>query len=240
MPKVSYNKRSKIIEASSTFDMLLNENNLERKETEHGIIVLLTKKNAEIIEKLVQNDDAYFPFSQIIFSHFGIDKVKTDSDKALFAVLIEIDRENSTNAWRYHRENFYKLISFIKCPFMQFFERLENGDKTLPDAIAKACGSCLKSFSSKVCKYLCDYAFHKDHYYINDTVVRRMLLFYLDFYNVEHTELKSSTDVDNLSYQELYGWLSKLHNARNEEYGDTITKNELDLIIWYCYKSLMN
>ncbi len=220
--------------------MLLNENNLKRKKTEHGIIVLLTKKNAEIIEKLVQNDDAYFPFSQIIFSHFGIDKVKTDSDKALFAVLIEIDRENSTNAWRYYRENFYKLISYIKSPDVGFFNKLEAGDKTLPDAITKACGSCLKSFSSKVCKYLCDYAFHKDHYYINDTVVRRMLLFYLDFYNIKHAELKSSTDVDNLSYQELYDWLAKLHNARNEEYGDTITKNELDLIIWYCYKSLMN
>ena len=64
-----------------------------------------------------------------------------------------------------------------------------------------------------------------------------MLLFYLDYYGVEHSELKSIEKANNLTYTELYCWLKKLHNARDNKHNDKITKSELDHILWYCYKS---
>ena len=235
MPKIRYSNRGKVIEDSNFFEEFVSTNKLavDRK------IVLLTKQNAEIVEELICNDDDYFPFSQILFNHYGIDQIRNNTNKSLFAVVREIDRDNSTNVWRYKtsRDSFNIMIAYIADPKNYFFSRLENGETDLPDRIVTECGSGLKSLSSKVCKYLCEFAFQKDNYYINDSIVRHILLFYLDFYKVEHPEIKSSNAVDKMDYKMLYGWLSKLHNARNKEYKDEITRNELDHILWYCYKS---
>lgn len=235
MPKIRYSNRGQVIEDSSDFNKFVSDNGLtvDRK------IVLLTKQNAEIVENLIRNDDDYFPFSQKLFNYYGINQIKDNTGKSLFAVVREIDRDNSTNVWRYrtNRDSFKKMISYIADPKTDFFGRLEKGETSLPDSITRQCGAGLKSLSSKVCKYLCDFAFQKDNYYINDSIVRHVLLFYLDFYNVDHPELKSSHAVDKIDYQTLYSWLSKLHKARNEAYKDEMTKNELDHILWYCYKS---
>ncbi|MBR2590206.1 MAG: hypothetical protein IKE65_04710 [Clostridia bacterium] len=234
MAKIRYSSKEKVIEESDSFIKFVSENDLIVEDK----IILLTKENAKIVEKLIRNDDDYFPFSQKIFDYYGLDQVKNNSNKALFAVIREIDRDNSTNVWRYktNRDSFYKMVSYITAPENDFFVKLEKGETELPDSINQ-CGSGLKSLSSKVCKYLCDFAFKKDNYYINDSIVRRMLLFYLDYYNIEHSELKSSCQVDQLDYKTLHNWLLQLHSARNTKYNDEITKSELDHILWYCYKS---
>lgn len=238
MGKIRY-KRGQTIETSSDFNKLVLENGLAVENN----IVLLTKQNAKIIEELIRGDDNYFPFSQMLFNYlsscYGIDKIKDNFEKSLFAVVREIDRDNSTNVWRYdkNRNSFNKMISYITARENDFFGRLEKGEAELPDDITKQCGPGVKSLSSKVCKYLCEFIFKKDNYYINDSIVRHVLLFYLDFYSVEHPNLKSSHAVDKMDYQTLYSWLSQLHKARNEVYKDEITKNELDHILWYCYKS---
>lgn len=234
-PTIKYSNGKTIIEDSDTFHALIKNHHLSTENR----IVLLTKDNAEKIGHLVQQDDDYFPFSRILFDHYGLDKIKTDEDRALFAVARELDRDNSTNIWRYktHQESFYKMISYIK-ETKNFFDRLELGDISLPDEIVTNCGPGLKSLSSKICKYLCEFAFpEKDHYYINDSFVRRMLLPYLDHYSVKHPNIGSSYAVDEMTYKQLHGWLEKLHQARNEKYNDSITKTELDHILWYCYKS---
>ena len=129
------------------------------------------------------------------------------------------------------------MISFISNPKNHFFDRLKSGDTELPDCIVQECGNGLKSLSSKICKYLCEFAFHKDNYYINDSFVRHILLFYLDYYEIKHQELKSCNDIDHLDYIGLHRWLSALHTKKKQKYKDTITKSELDHILWYCYKS---
>lgn len=234
-PTIKYINGKLIVEDSDKFHALIENNHLS---TENNI-VLLTKDNAEKVERLFQQDDDYFPFSRKLFDHYGLDKVKTDEDRALFAVARELDRDNSTNVWRYKRnpESFYNMVSYIK-ENKNFFDRLEQGDPTLPDEIVTNCGPGLKSLSSKICKYLCEFAFpEKDHYYINDSYVRRMMLPYLDHYLVEHPDIGSSYAVDKMTYKELYKWLTKLHKARDEKYNDHITKTQLDCILWYCYKS---
>ena len=57
------------------------------------------------------------------------------------------------------------------------------------------------------------------------------------YYEIKHQELKSCNDIDHLDYIGLHRWLSALHTSRNQKYKDTITKSELDHILWYCYKS---
>lgn len=235
MAKIKYGNRGQIIEDSEEFSKLIETNNL----SVDGKIVLLTKENAVIIEELIKNDDDYFPFSQLIFNHFGIDKIKNNTERSLLGIIREIDRDNRTNVWRYkkNRNSFYTMIEYISNPSNRFFDRLESGDIKLPDEIVECCGTGLKSLSSKICKYLSEFAFEKDDYYINDSFVRHVLLFYLDYYGVEHLEINSSNAVDTLDYKSLYDWLSKLHNARDRKHGDIITKSELDHILWYCYKS---
>ena len=129
------------------------------------------------------------------------------------------------------------MIEYISDPDNNFFERLEEGDDSLPDKILHECDAGFKSLSSKICKYLCEYYCEKDNYYINDSFIRAMLLFYLDYYEVEHTEVISIGKVNSMSYKELHGWLTKLHEASNKKHQCKITKSELDHILWYCYKS---
>lgn len=212
---------------------------MEVEEYGENTIVLLTKNNASKIEEQIKRDDDYFPFSKAIFDYYGKNKIMRNDERSLFAVIREIDRDNSTNVWRYktNRESFYGMISYIEKSENKFFSKLEEGDCKLPDDIVNKCGTAVKSLSSKVCKYLSEFIYAKDNFYINDKVIRHMLLFYLDYYGVEHSELKSNHSVDSLTYVELYKWLEKLHIARNQKYKDTITKSELDHILWYCYKS---
>lgn len=194
MSEIRYSSRGQKIEDSDIFDRFIQKSNL----SVDGKIVLLSRDNAEIIETLIKNDDDYFPFSKVIFECFGIDKIRNNIDNSLFAVAREIDRDNSTNVWRYNnRDDFYSMIQFILNPESNFFDRLERGDIALPDEIVEQCGSRVKSLSSKICKYLSEFAFQKDDYYINDSVVRHILLFYLDYYDIKHPNIKSIDAVNS-------------------------------------------
>ena len=234
--KLIYTTRKKHIEASSDFKNFIAEHKLETDTTPDGEIVLLTRQNADIVEKLIASDDNYFPFSRELFNYYKLPKIKNPNDKALFAVLREIDRDNSTNVWRYgqNRDSLYAVCNYIHDPKNKFFGKLKAGYRSLPDDIAK-CGKGLKSFSSKVCKYLCEFAYGKDNYYINDSVVRRVLLFYLDYYKVDHSKINSILKVDD-PYVDLFDLLEKLRNKANTKHGGKITRSELDHILWYCYK----
>ncbi len=236
MPKnIKYSSRGCCIEPTSDFSNLCDKHNLNID----GKIVLLTRNNADVIEKLLKDDNTYIPFAKIVFDSFEKNAVMENKNKALFIVAREIDRDNNTNAWRYNKnhDSFNNMIKYISNKNNKFFERLNSGDQTLPDDIVEKCGTGVKSLSSKICKYLCEYIYNKDNFYINDSVVRNMLLFYLDYYGVKHPKLKSIYGVDNLKYSDYYELLSKLHTERNSKHKDSITKSELDHIIWYCYKS---
>lgn len=222
---------------------LVDNNHLDFDEQRN--IVKLTKANSIIIEKLILNDDNYFPFSKIIYDYYEKNKVQKNIDNALFAVVREIDRDNSTNVWRYkeNRTNFNKAISYMSNPQNNFFIRLEKGEISLPDELVDICTTGLKSLSSKICKYLSEWMFpNKDSYYINDKFVRRTVLFYLDYYDLEKKvndkSIKSSRQVDDLSYESLFYLLDELRKKASYTHKDGgLTKSELDHILWYCYKS---
>ena len=241
--KLYYSNKSNVIHAiTPELKDLIDDYKLDFDPNKN--IVLLTKNNAKKIENLIQHDPNYFPFSKIIFDSFTVNDIKINNNNALFAVIREIDRDSNTNVWRYNnRSSFFEIINYIIDPKNDFFIKLDKGDIKLPDLICKKCGTGIKSLSSKVCKYLSEFMYKKDNYYINDTYIRRALLFYLDYYGENRqksngTILATSWKVYNLSYKELFLLLEKLNNARNKKHNDgQMTKNELDHIIWYCYKS---
>ena len=115
----------------------------------------------------------------------------------------------------------------------------KKGERKLPDELVKYCGKRVKSLSSKICKYLSELIYRKDNYYIYDKYIRHALPFYLDYYGISHNFNKSKDiNINKLSYEDLYKRLEELRDKINRSYRNTITKNELDHIIWYCYKSL--
>lgn len=240
-PKIKYSSRGTAFPQPNEFVLLIKKLNTDLYTTSFKTkvrIVELTRKNADTIEGLIQKDDTYLPFSEWISDHFGANAIMTDRD-ALFAVAREVDRDNSTNAWRYkkNRTAFNNMIEYIFDPSNNFFNRLNSGDETLPDEIVEQCGSGVKSLSSKLCHHLSNYLFGKDNYYKNDSVVRSMLLFYLDYYGIDHKSIKSINAVDNLTYNDYHNLLDELMYARNNMHNGTISRSELDHIIWYCYKS---
>ena len=245
MNMIKYSSKSQSISPTPIFLDLCQTNNLDMGGFNQQI-VLLTKNNSNIVENLIQNDDTYIPFAKIIFDSFNQNgfmraiRTNNNKDNPLFIVAREIDRDNNTNAWRYqkNRKSFMKMINYIKNPKNKFFDRLDSGDTDLPDDIVKNCGTALKSLSSKICQHLCEYIYQKDNYYKNDSKVRNMLLFYLDCYGIRHNKIKSIGDVNKLTYRDYHNLLDELMDARNNIYNDgTISRSELDHIIWYCYKS---
>ena len=245
---LKYDNKNSVIKTNSLFDDLIKTNKLSVDKN----IVLLTKENANKIENLISKDDNYYPFFPKIFKSFNFNDIQENKDRALFACIREIDRDNSTNAWKYNnkKESFYEIIKYIQNPSNKFWEDLKNGEKNLPNKLLDASenkensnNKGLKSLASKICKYLSDEtskinkSYKFDCYYINDRIVRGVLLFYLDYYIIEHNNIKTAHKLQNIDYCELFDLLESLNNSAAKKHGNKLTKNELDHILWYCYKS---
>ncbi len=244
--ELKYNKNKKrtiITKVSPVLKKLIDDYKLGN----HNNIILLTRDNADTIEGIIKKDPNYFGFSKIIYQkHYNDFKNNADiwanRDGSLFALLRILDVDNSTNVWRYKykRDNFNKMLNYMIEPKNEFFTKLEKGDVNLPDILSsnEVGGTAVKSFSSKVCHYICIEAFGLDLYYKNDKFIRAALPFYLDEYAVKHN-IKSKGKVDSFNYKELHETLESLLDAANKKHKNNpkITKGELDHIIWYCYKS---
>ena len=255
--KLSYDKNNKKIDKLS-YELKKLVKNCELKH-DHNI-VLLNKKNADKIKEEINKDDYYIPFARILYNHYtnnnkAIDEfINNNKERVkdpIFIVMREIDRDNNTNVWRYKdkRGNFIKIYEYIKDKNNKFFEELKAKKQDLPDKLTEISDIGIKSLSSKICKYLCEYIYDEDGYFINDKYIRHALPFYLEYYQIEFPKIinkegkkvtiESSKDCDKLTYKDLFDSLNKLLTKVNEKVKeeDKITKNELDSIIWYSYKS---
>ena len=236
--KLKYSKNQPTIEKiTDDLSSLVTANNLDF-DSQYNI-VKLTKHNTNIIGNLMLHDDDCIQFAEIIFKSFSKDDIIKNNNKSLICVLRELDRDKNTNVWRYkkNRDGIYAILDYIVDPRNSFFDRLCKGDVNLPDDLVKVGGTRIKSFASKVCKYLSIYMFDKDNYYINDSYIRQALLYYLDYYNADKfitdgKELTNGSQINNLTYKELYNLLEQLRYK-----SENLTRDEIDHIIWYCYRS---
>lgn len=212
-------------------------------------LVRLTKGNSKIIETALKEDDGYFDFSRIVFEYLTIKEGKNrfpyESKSAWIKLIRMIDLVNYTQVWRFRRGSIESIVSFITDPQNKFVSRLKAGDIKLVDEMTKKIAieqnADIKSLPSKICKYVSEYSNPEcgDKYFINDYYIRSMLPYYLDYYKVDyrHIELDKKSVRESLSYEELFNLMDALLNKVNEQEKERLTKNELDHIIWYCYKS---
>ena len=128
---------------------------------ETTFIVHLTTNNVDKIINYIKTDNSYIPFARYIFERFklsfgNIVDIQRNRDNSLLAILIEIDRDNSTQVWRYKykRDAMLKFIEFILNEDNEFFVLLLNGDSILVDDLINYCGTTLVSFASKSCTQL--------------------------------------------------------------------------------------
>lgn len=178
-------------------------------------IILLTKNNAEEIEKAIKEDENYkYSFFEHLFFQYAekADKsediknsIKQIPEDKLIYMLKAIDLDNSTNVWRYksRRDGLKKMAKYIMNSENNFFGRLNEGEdeskKSLQEELEK-CGIGLRSISSKICKYFEEYIYHIDDiknkklydnkFYISDRYVRHVLPFYLKEYNIPFPKKK--------------------------------------------------
>lgn len=205
----------------------------------NSFVVELTKSNSAIIEADLKANPSYnLLFTKKMFEYYRLSNggVFPEYNKdAILDLIVMIDYENSTNIWRYKDKRDYinKMVDYIINPSNNFWQRLDKGDVSLVDdlnpEVDKIKGP--RSLSSKVCKYLSEMKYSKHNYYINDTVVRHVLPYYLNYFGLPMTN-KTRTYFDNISYSDLFGYL----DAINNHLGNVLNRDEIDRIMWYCYR----
>lgn len=163
---------------------------------------------------------------------------------AVLAVVLAIDEDNSTFDARVHRSvacNFF--TDYILNPANTFVADL-NGSyaavKSLPDKMVAAfLASSIPgryralSLASKICKYLHEWCYGCDKFFIYDSVVRKMLPFYLDYFHVPHPAFNNATDFNHISYSQFYDFMNSIYSHCST----AMAKSELDHIMWYCYRN---
>ncbi len=214
-------------------------------DVDQEYVVLITKQNANTCKK--RNDMYDAKFTKKIYEYY---KMKNKSLKLTGAnaevpvldMIIMIDYENSANIWRFKNKRHYihSMVQFIINDKNHFWDRLGNGDVELVDELVQSCGvgekKGPKSLASKICKYLSEIIYSKDNYYINDSVIRSVLPYYLNYYKLQTTS-NSKNFFDNLSYAELFNLLEKIkveQEKKSENKG--LTRADIDTIMWYCYR----
>ena len=235
------------IETTSEFESLLNKSVSTYKKPCN--LVKLSLDNSIIVKNVINEDDRYrFLFSKIVFDScckFNDEtkemEFKRDKDSYI-AVLKMIDIDNSTLVYRFHKNDFYNIINFIMNDEDKFYARLKDDDITLVDDLTNVCSKNLISFCSKVCKFLNQRIFNHDGYYIYDYYVSTIAYHYLDYYKIFKPEKYASLDIkksflNDKNYQHFHFILSKIHEFRDNEFKDQISKHDLDQIMWYCYRS---
>lgn len=240
-PKIKYGSQ---LQLDNVLDSLVTQNNIEMDRMNN--LVKLTKSNSRIIEDLIRNDYGYIPFAYMIYNQLCSENRGSfpNTTYAWTALVRIIDLDNSTQVWRFHRPVFHKIIDYVVDPSNNFIDRLSRGEVSLVDEIKNSMQSVdIKSLPSKICKYTSEYMNFGDNYFINDYYVRNMLPFYLDYYRVDWrnicdgNRLATKTHREALPYQVLHSLLNALLEKVNENEQEQLTKNELDHIIWYCYKN---
>lgn len=205
-----------------------NDIKVSNFDLDENYMFALTKNNSDKAQKCIDKNSRYTatPSYQKYYNKQG--KRLEDYTQNEFEEIIRyIARSNST---RTPNTNVKVLAGYIFGKKHEFLKRLKSGDVSIVYEISKLNGfsRCEKSLASKVCNYLCVLEYNKSNFPINDAVVRRILPYYLKYYDIPC----KSKNLDNCSYQEFTSLIEKIVDKLPEK----MTYSEIDRIIWYCYK----
>lgn len=188
----------------------------------------LTKENAKKSRNLIESDSKYGESSYKKYYEYLDKKLEDYSKEEIKMILKEIASSNSTHT---SNINIDILSDYIFNNKKNFLFKLESGNAELVDEISFIDGFIRreKSFASKVCSYLCELEFGKSNFAVNDSVVRTMLPYYLNYFGIAKV---TSKKLGNCSYKDFIGYIDKIKNKLKEN----LSFEEIDNIIWYCYK----
>lgn len=230
--------------------------------TYHGLTLYpcglaeLTSSNSGIVEGLIPTGlrqhstgrplaNPYPPLAAKVFAdrkaaNGGVFNFSSYAD--VYAVVCQIEKDNSTGDFRYHHGVACDFIAnYILANRASFLANIAPGTTpTNATALVDDIRSQLKaaglyearSLASKVCKYFSEYNSSKvaDVFYIDDSFVRESVPHYMKYFF--GITLTSST-VEKSSYAGLYEWLSKIHSRVT---GGMISKSKFDHLLWYIYR----
>lgn len=211
-------------------------------------VVKLTKNNSTIIESHIKNNNNYNSdlykkmYEYHCMKNGGKFPTKNkEAKEAINDIVRMIDLENNTYLYRYNHVQFDNMINYIVVPTNDFFNKLKKGDIKLVEDLRKSSGVSNnndgpKSLASKICVYLSELFFNHDNYYVNDTVVRHVLPYYVEYYQIQGLSQNTKGAYENISYKDLWTILERLRNKMKQTYGENLTRRELDHIMWYCYR----
>lgn len=198
-------------------------------------IVELTENNSNIIE----NEIIYNPRYPLNVQNIVNDNFDFSNYDLVDEAVRTIDKDNYTFA-KTRPGSIEEIVAFITNPVNDFEVKVKRGDTLLIDELINSKTiNKEKSLCSKVCKYLNEYT-QENHfdYFINDSVVRAILPYYLRYY--ENEELLRKIDTlekrKSITYLDLFTcleWLFVNHSSN-------LTRSKLDHILWYSYKSYKN
>lgn len=189
----------------------------------------LTKENAEKAAACIKEDKQYkSPSYKEYYENCG-KSLKDYSHDEIYGILKRISSANST---RTPDKDICVIAEYILNNRTAFLGRLNSGDVGLVEELVEIKGLKRRefSFASKICEYLSELELGKAQYVISDSVVRRILPYYLAYYDIP---CKKGLSVENISYSELADFILKLLQKIPEK----LDCRELDRILWYCYKN---
>lgn len=195
---------------------------------ENGMYSLI-KKNAEKAAACIKEDKhCKSPSYKEYYENCG----KSLKDYFYDEVYGILKRISSANSTRTPNKDICVIAEYILNNRTVFLSRLNSGDIGLVEELVEIDGLKRRevSFASKVCEYLSELEFGKAQYVISDSVIRRILPYYLAYYDIP---CKKGLSVENISYSELADLILKLLQKIPEK----LDCSELDRILWYCYKN---
>ena len=197
-------------------------------KSDENYMYALTKENAEKARNLIESDSKYGESSYKKYYEYLDKKLEEYTKEDIKTILRKIASSNSTHT---SNENIDILSDYIFNNKKDFLFKLESGSAELVDEISFIGGFIRreKSFASKVCSYLCELEFKKSNFAVNDSVVRTMLPYYLNYFGIAKV---TSKKLGNCSYKEFVGYIDKIKNKLKEN----LSFEEIDNILWYCYK----
>ena len=231
-------------------------------------ILALTEDNVTRINFIIENDSNYRIYNDKNNSSSVYNFIKQNKNKLpweiddIETIVTEIDKQNSThqdslgvkkdagNPTAKNNGGRRKTAEYIY-NISNLYERLEIGDASLVDEIAKALyksdggGRYTFSFASKFCTFVSNALYDNDKYSIYDKVLNDVLPYYAWAYlgkDCYFGRTKSKigkvfgVEEKNGNYKDYRQLIDDIINRNKELTGYLISRRDFDHLLWYYFK----
>lgn len=225
-------------------------------EVDDDNLVKLTKHNSKIVEKFIKEGiidednfvvyaSPYFPNAKNLYMSYCKNKKKKFDFKNItkvYLVLKQIDKDNSTQDFKHKYVCCRACTNYIVNNTDDFLKKLNGDIKDIQGLVHDMCNIVqeqseneglgkyeARSLVSKICKYLHEFRFKADKFYIYDSVVCSILPVYFKKFGIETTGIET----DNW-YQGYFDLINQVFEHREWK---KMTKTQFDHLLWFCYRN---